>query len=523
MSKHCCKGNFGNYHNIKRVLLLLLLFAVSAMFCMAQHAGRIAILPFTGASLDEGDGIAELLSYTRQMADAFTIIPRTTITNAMLAEQNFQYSGMTDADTMVELGNQFGADYVMSGIITSLGSSNLLIVSIIKIDIIKQVAGAYITYRSLEDFVNNDTILENLAEEIITMMDNDSQNSHKLAVVPVQFASDMNKQEGDALAQLLSIFLIQDGTYDVYPRTQTLEQVQREYNNQWSGRTREDEQVELGRGENPQYVLSIRSRRIGTADTFNASIIELEGGNQIIGTSQPYSSLNDGIHAMKLLSRRLSGTAESGEERAAREREERALEKQMAASAAARAKAEAAAEAAAKREAAGDSFLKKSGINISGWFGISMNLADTKNAGDEADMPFSGGGMLELRLFSWFGLQTGFSVIQKTVPSDIQFMPDTIVTTLQVPVLAKINISFLGALLFSAYGGLGLNLSSSTNEGDIEDFPATSLILGLEGGMRHNNLNTMMGFQYNHDFGDPIRENTLLLYFGVGWYIPFRK
>jgi hypothetical protein len=84
-----------------------------------------------GGSQDERDGIAELFSFTPQIMRNFTVIPRTTITRAIEQEQSFQLSsGMTDADTMARLGNQFGANYVMAGSITSLGNSRLLIVSI---------------------------------------------------------------------------------------------------------------------------------------------------------------------------------------------------------------------------------------------------------------------------------------------------------------------------------------------------------------------------------------------------------
>ena len=118
-------------YSLHRTLLFLVLFIVSVMFCTAQNIGRIAILSFNGGSQDERDGIAELFSFTPQIMRNFTVIPRTTITKAIETEQSFQLSsGMTDADTMARLGNQFGANYVMAGSITSLGNSRLLIVSI---------------------------------------------------------------------------------------------------------------------------------------------------------------------------------------------------------------------------------------------------------------------------------------------------------------------------------------------------------------------------------------------------------
>jgi TolB-like protein len=177
-----------------RAFLFLVLFIGSAAFCMAQNIGSIAILPFNGGSQDESNGIAELFSGTQEMMSNFRVIPRTTIANAIEREQRFQLSsGMTDADTMARLGNQFGANYVMAGSITSLGGSRLLIVSIIKIDVIQQVAGAFLVYNSLDDFNKDETIIGKMAAELVSLMKKDTGKMDKLAVLPVQFSGGVNE------------------------------------------------------------------------------------------------------------------------------------------------------------------------------------------------------------------------------------------------------------------------------------------------------------------------------------------
>jgi hypothetical protein len=304
-----------------RIFLFLVLLIGSAMFCMAQNMGKIAILPFNGGSPDENDGIAELFSFTPQIMNNFTTIPRTTITKAIEKEQGFQSSsGMTDADTMAHMGNQFGANYVMAGSITSLGSSKLLIVSIVKIDVIQQIAGAFLQYNSLDDLNKNETVIGKKAEELVMLMKKDTSKMDKLAVLPVQFSGGVNEGDGDALAQLLSIYLTQTGKYAVYPRTKTLEQVQSEYATQKSGKTRDGEAVSIGRGINPPYVLSIISRKIGTANRFNASVIDLEGGHQVTGGTEQYATLSDGITAMDT----------AGAEAKARQRQEAEREREEA-------------------------------------------------------------------------------------------------------------------------------------------------------------------------------------------------
>jgi hypothetical protein len=82
---------------------------------------------------------------------------------------------------------------------------------------------------------------------------------------------------------------------------------------------------------------------------------------------------------------------------------------------------------------------------------------------------------------------------------------------------------FLG---ISAFGGIGLNLSHTSSQMSNDDLPPLnpiSLIVGAEGSMFIDGLNMFAGLQYNPAFGDPGPGNTVVLYFGAGWYMPFRK
>ena len=514
-----------------KIFLLVFVFIISAVYCAAQNVprtGRIAILSFNGGSLDERDGIAELFSFTPQMMTNFTVIPRTTITSAIAREQSFQISsGMTDADTMARLGVQFGADYVMAGSITSLGSSNLLIVSIVKIDVIQQIAGDFLIYNSLDDLNKDPTIINKMAEKLVLMMKTDSGFMDKLAVLPVQFTGDVNERDGDALAQLLSIYLIRNRKYSVYPRTRTLEQVQDEYATQLSGITREEEAVSLGRGINPPYVLSIHSRRIGSTNRFNASVIDLEGGHQIAGLSEPYTTLTDGIAAMEFLAKELSGIKVSEKERAQRSNvilnAEDEEQRQIAAG-----------QAAKQRQAAADKFLRNSGFNLGGLlaFGLSNKSSDDSNSGssESEKTSVSGGGTIELRLSPYFGLETGimaFKINNEIITS----------TLIQLPILARLNLLFMGTYNLSPYIGMGINLSNIYDENAFiaDQISNSSFMVGAEFGMSLANLNLFLGYLYNADISD----NTILnkasgikhvyknqisyIYLGLGWFIPFRS
>jgi TolB-like protein len=535
---------------LSRVLLAGLLFMAFTAGAYAQNGerlGKIAILPFSGGSADEREGIAELFSGTREMMGSFGVIPRTTIINAVQQEQAFQaLSGMTNADTIAKLGNQFGADYVVAGSITSLGSRHLLIVSIIKIDVIQQVAGDFLVYDTLDALNNNETLVNTMAANLVKMLRNTKDGLDKLALLPVQFAGGANAQEGDALAQLLAIYLLRGGKYAVYPRTKTLEQVQSEYETQLSsGVTRVDEVVIAGKAVNPPYVLSVVSRKIGSGTRFNASIIELEEGLQINAGNEQYANLSDGINAMELLARELSGKMVSEKDRAKRtvivDKEKESAEK----AAADRLKAEKRTAAdrlkAAKRAAATDKFLKNSGVDIGGWSGVALvsekNVEYKDGYGYETEddtVFFNGGVNIELR-YNWFGIQTGLNVLGDHAPYKPQGEAKQYakLTVLQVPVLARFSfrawVPDTMGVQIAGFAGVGMNVATTSDA----ESAGRSLIVGGELGFIGQHIGTFIGYQWNGDMGsssitvdgakyDYTRGNHIVR-FGVSYFLPFRR
>jgi uncharacterized repeat protein (TIGR02543 family) len=299
--------------NFKK-LTTILLVASMARAALAQDA--LAVLPFTGGDGEEGETVAELFSFTSEISAEFTLIPRTSISQAIGNEQKFQTgAGMTDPDSIAAIGRQLGAKYVVAGKIASLESRNLLIISILKIDDLRQIAGDIQTYAMIEEIQGK---LPDMARNIIEAMRLDasrSQELDKLAVTPVAMGDrNVDANVADTLSQILSINIIRSGKYAVYPRTATLEQVRAEYDTQLSGVTADDELVDIGKGENPRFVLSVAARRLGALNMFNASIINLESGAQVKGGSESYNSLSDGRTAMTKLAQTLTGASVSNEE-----------------------------------------------------------------------------------------------------------------------------------------------------------------------------------------------------------------
>jgi uncharacterized repeat protein (TIGR02543 family) len=273
---------------------------------------NLAILPFTGGQGDEGETIAELFSFERELTAAFNPVPRTSINRAIRGEQRFQYeSGMTDPDTAAALGKQLGAQYVVSGSITALGSQKLLIVSILKIDDLRQIAGDIQTYTDIEEIEGK---LPVMARSIAAAARADAAKLPRLAVPPVALSGGADPHAADVLARILAIHIIRGGKYAVYPRTASLEQIQDEYANQFSGDTADENLPSIGRGTNPELVLSVTARKLGSQNRFNAAIINLVTGVQEAGDSEGYLTLDDGITSMANLTRKLTGVSESSRE-----------------------------------------------------------------------------------------------------------------------------------------------------------------------------------------------------------------
>jgi hypothetical protein len=85
----------------EKTLITILLLVFCSIAAFAQTKPRLGILPFAGGSESDGEAIASLFSLQRDIMNTFTVVPRTSAVNALLAEQNFQMSGYTDSDTIV--------------------------------------------------------------------------------------------------------------------------------------------------------------------------------------------------------------------------------------------------------------------------------------------------------------------------------------------------------------------------------------------------------------------------------------
>jgi TolB-like protein len=499
---------------------LLLLVCTAATYAQAGgKIGKIAILPFTGeASADEQNGMPEWIGHTNEITRNFDVIYRTDIAKEAQYEKIFQHeSGMIDSKNAVDIGNDAGAQYVLTGSITSLGSQRLLIVSIINLHDIRQVAGLYIKYNSIDEVIKDSSILNNLAADLVKMVRNQKNNLPPLAVLRVRLEGGAKEAEGDAMAQILAIQLLQEGKWAVCPRV-TQEQVQSEYETQLKGgTTRASEQVRAGEAMVPQHVLAVVSRVIGTTNTFIADITAIEDGLYYDGSTEVYTSLSDGMNVMGLLAKKLSGGG-SDQIQAARER-------------------------AVKT----DKFLQNAALTFSGWAGMGVGGTAGREGKTETDevtgeekpasdtVPFEWGINIEMR-YRFFGIQTGANVLNDEAVYKLEGKEQSAeVFFVQIPILARLHLESRGAGIgLAPYAGIGLNPAVLKTDAGSAVPGSLSFIAGTEIVWLGESFIFSMGYQYNGvitNNGSFTIDGTSydykcslhMLHLGLKYYLPLQK
>ncbi|MDR0683572.1 MAG: SUMF1/EgtB/PvdO family nonheme iron enzyme [Spirochaetaceae bacterium] len=288
-------------------VLAVLLFA--PVIALSQEKPRLAILPFTGGSGDDGETIGMLLSFEPEIANTFTVVPRTSAIDSIMKEQEFQRSGLTDTDTISGFGKQLNADFVVAGHIQQFGNHNLVLINIINVETFQQITGDYREYAGIEDIKS---LLPEMAKRMVSAIRLDTAALPGLAVLPFAIPSGVNAQDAELLAQLLATEIANSGKYAVLPRTQTIRTAMAEQEIQRSGITDPDSIKAIGQATNARYVLSGNVRSLGSRNMFMVSILNIEKASQERGNQIEYRDITDGLQLMAELSYLLTGVR-SGE------------------------------------------------------------------------------------------------------------------------------------------------------------------------------------------------------------------
>jgi formylglycine-generating enzyme required for sulfatase activity/TolB-like protein len=298
------------------VLLITALFSAcvsgSGFGASTRKRESVALLPFSGGQSEDGEYIVSELARQRVFREAFnkvTLVTRTTQA-FMRFERKFQRdSGLTDADTIFELGKQLNAQYVMAGYITKLGSQNLVLVSILDVESLQMVAGDYRAYRNIEDI---DSLIPEMARKLAGSARRDTRRLPGLSVPPFETGNGVSEGDAQVLAQILAINVANGSKYAVLPRTDNLQRVLDERRRQRGGETDQERVRRLGSGVNARYVLAGSVIRTGGLNRFTADILDIKDGSFIDGYSEQYSAFTEGVDVAPKLAASLNGTRSEG-------------------------------------------------------------------------------------------------------------------------------------------------------------------------------------------------------------------
>lgn len=110
---------------------LFISFLLFTSLLFAQEKARVAVLDFEGH--DDASVVSDAVRTELLKSDAFTLISRSDMTKIIM-EQEFQFSGMVDEETSVELGKILGAQQLVVGTIKKVGINYFLTAKMVDIE-----------------------------------------------------------------------------------------------------------------------------------------------------------------------------------------------------------------------------------------------------------------------------------------------------------------------------------------------------------------------------------------------------
>jgi hypothetical protein len=121
-----------------------------------------------------------------------------------------------------------------------------------------------------------------------------------------------------------------------------------------------------------------------------------------------------------------------------------------------------------------------------------------------------GGGIVELRLFRYLGIQTGVQFLKDWAPIEGGDKESVGISFVQLPILARLNLFFTEGSGFGIgiFGGIGINVAVTALSGATEGSPGnTSLIFGVDGILSFGALELFIGYQGNFGRGRVVPNN----------------
>ena len=283
---------------MKRIIFLTLIMAVliQTPLIMAQSANRpkLAILPFTGSSNEDGDIIANIFSNQPSLQQAFTVQPRTKILDDIFKERRSQLSGITDSDTLADVGRLLEADYVLSGSVTKLANRNLLIATIVNVATFELVAGSYLTYDNLGDVPQIVPVMTKAMSDAVQARG--ARTRETLGIFRFAGSSRVSASDSQTLIQILAIELASTNKFAVLPRNTAME----------AARAESERTGITGRAANAEFVVVGTISALGNANIFDVKIMVQANNSLRIGINKNYQQIDEGINLMSEMAIRLT-------------------------------------------------------------------------------------------------------------------------------------------------------------------------------------------------------------------------
>ncbi len=287
---------------MKKCLSIIVFSLAFALSAMAQTS--ISVIPFTGLSDREGNLLANMVGTEMKKLGDYEIAARTSAITSALKEQSVQRQGLTDTETIAELGKGANAKLVVSGHVQKLGDNKIVSVSIIDVETFQQISGDYIEYQSIDSVVEYMPII---AKALVSKLKTNYKKLPTLAIFPFEADKEASESDKDVLGHILAIQLANSGKYAVVTRTSALNGVMKELNIQRQGLTDENTIAEIGKAINADYVLSGNITKLANSGYIEANIINVKRITLEKGSYKQYRKIEEGVKALGDLSYELTG------------------------------------------------------------------------------------------------------------------------------------------------------------------------------------------------------------------------
>lgn len=134
----------------KTFILFIVLFNFNLF---SEEKIKVAVLPFSSINEQEGDTLASMFANELSKRRVYRVLTRNSQMEKIMKELNFQRNGLTDENTIIQIGKALNAQYVLAGNISKLGKNNVLIVSMINVETFENITGDSKSFRNIEDII----------------------------------------------------------------------------------------------------------------------------------------------------------------------------------------------------------------------------------------------------------------------------------------------------------------------------------------------------------------------------------